>query len=101
MNSNYNKELKSAFALVIVSFLLFSCFGVVQARSKQGDGIKRVNVEELRTMMRKGTVVVIDVRDAESYKSGHIKGAISITGDKIAEKAKELPRNKMIVTYCS
>ena len=101
IRSGYNKALRSTFILGVLGLLLLlACFSAVQAQSEE-DGVKRVSVEELRAMMKKKTVVVIDVRDSETYNAEHIKGALSITGDMIAEKAKKLPRNKMIVTYCS
>jgi 3-mercaptopyruvate sulfurtransferase SseA len=71
------------------------------SRQEQGDGVRRVTVAELRDALDKGTAVVIDVRSEESYKEGHIKGARWIPLDEIASRVKELPRDKMIVTYCS
>jgi 3-mercaptopyruvate sulfurtransferase SseA len=65
------------------------------------DGVRRVTVDELRAALEKGTVVVVDVRSAEQYKAGHIKGAIWIPGNEIVGRVKELPKNKLIVTYCS
>ena len=66
-----------------------------------GDGIKRVTKDELRDALAKGTAIVVDVRPAQSYQQAHIKGAIHISGDQIAARSGELPRDKMIVTYCS
>jgi hypothetical protein len=65
------------------------------------DGVRRVTVEELRAALEKGTAVVIDVRSEEQYKAGHIKGALWIQGNQITERTKELPKDKLIVTYCS
>lgn len=45
--------------------------------------------------------LVIDVRSEEAYKDRHIKGARSIPVEKIEARVSELPRHRMIVTYCS
>ena len=66
-----------------------------------GDGVKRVTKDELREALDKGTAIVVDVRPAQSYQLSHIKGAIHIPENEIATRFNELPRDKMIVTYCS
>jgi rhodanese-related sulfurtransferase len=44
----------------------------------------------------------VDVRSADAYKIGHIKGSINLPLDKIqAGDYKDLPRDKRIITYCS
>ena len=68
---------------------------------QQGDGVRRVTTTELKEALDKGTAVVVDVRAEEQYKAGHIKGALHIPETEIAARAAELPRDKMIVTYCS
>jgi 3-mercaptopyruvate sulfurtransferase SseA len=65
------------------------------------DGVKRVTTVELREALDKGTAIVVDVRGDVAYKQNHIKGSISIPGEQIAAHLKDLPRDKMIVTYCS
>ena len=66
-----------------------------------GDGIKRVTKDELRDELAKGTAIVVDVRPAQSYQQAHIKGAIHIPLEQVGARSGELPRDKMIVTYCS
>ena len=66
-----------------------------------GDGIKRVTKDELREALDKGTALVVDVRPAQSYQQAHIKGAIHIPLEQVGARFGELPRDKMIVTYCS
>ena len=65
------------------------------------DGVKRVTTVELRDALEKGTAIVVDVRGDTYYKQSHIKGSISIPLDQVGARVKELPRDKMIVTYCS
>ncbi len=66
-----------------------------------GDGVRRITVAEASAALEKGEAVIVDVRDAQSYAAGHIKGSLSIPGDDIAARVRELPRDKLIVTYCA
>jgi|SRR5947209_3600290 len=65
------------------------------------DNVRRVTLVELRDALDKGTTIVVDTRDPASYKSSHIKGSINIPLNDVANRIKELPRDKMIVAYCS
>lgn len=66
-----------------------------------GDGVQRINPAEARAALEKGTAVIVDVRGLETYNFGHIKGALSIPINTINARLGELPRNKLIITYCS
>jgi DNA-binding transcriptional ArsR family regulator/rhodanese-related sulfurtransferase len=59
-----------------------------------------VGFDELRSRLRSGSVVLVDVRPAPEYTAGHIAGAISIPYDELEERLRELPRGKEIVAYC-
>jgi 3-mercaptopyruvate sulfurtransferase SseA len=62
----------------------------------------RIMLPEFKKLRAQGQVVVIDVRDPESFKSGHIPGALSIPMDRLAGRVDELKAaNKPIVTYCA
>lgn len=62
----------------------------------------RITVAEFKKLRAEGEVIVLDVRDADSYKAGHIPGARSIPLDQLASHADELKAaNKAIVTYCA
>jgi len=65
------------------------------------DNARRITPEELKTEIAKNDVVIIDVRGEAAYKQGHIKGARLIPATDILAHVDELPRDKMIVTYCS
>jgi rhodanese-related sulfurtransferase len=67
-----------------------------------GSQVPRITVEELKKLMADQQVVVVDVRTADAYNIGHIKGSINLPLDKIqAGDYKDLPRDKRIITYCS
>lgn len=65
------------------------------------DGARRVTTAELDAMLKKGEAFVVDVRNQESYDMGHIPNARLIPAGEILNHVNELPRDKMIVTYCS
>ncbi|HIA64958.1 TPA: hypothetical protein EYN98_02610 [Candidatus Poribacteria bacterium] len=46
-------------------------------------------------------MVVVDVRGINAYKAGHIPTSISVPSGEIGLRHKELPKNKLIVLYCS
>jgi 3-mercaptopyruvate sulfurtransferase SseA len=65
------------------------------------DGARRITTSELEQMLKDGQAVVLDVRNQEMYDVGHIPGSRLIPAEEIANHLNELPRDKMIVTYCS
>lgn len=71
----------------------------------QDDGVKRITKEELSGLLnnkgKKGGAFVVDVRDANLFKAGHIKGAVNIPYGEVEKRIKEFPKNRLIVFYCS
>ena len=65
------------------------------------DGARRVTIDELEAMMKSGNAFVVDVRTQESFDAGHIPGAKLIPSGEILNHLNELPKDKLIVTYCS
>ena len=74
---------------------------VPPAPAQPADSVRRVTIDELKTMLAENKAVVIDVRGDAAYKTGHIKGARMIPAAEIDKHADELPKDKLIVTYCS
>lgn len=66
-----------------------------------GDNARRITVEELKTAVAGNNAIIIDVRGAQAYEQGHIKGSRMIPWNEIAAHIDELPRDKTIATYCS
>ncbi len=76
--------------------------GSVPAAAPQfADGVRRITPVELRDMLARNEAVVIDVRNDDAYNVAHIKGAKLIPESEVAKRSDELPKNKLIVTYCS
>lgn len=75
--------------------------GTQPAPPASSDGARRVTTVELQDALNKGEAIVLDVRNDAAFKAGHIKGARLIPVTEVAQHLSELPRDKMIVTYCS
>ena len=65
-----------------------------------GDDVGAVGRDELIARLRKGDVVLVDVRPAEEFAAGHITGARSIPIDELEHRLAELPADREIVAYC-
>jgi len=70
------------------------------ARDYLGDDVDAVGRDELMARLRKGDVVLVDVRPTEEFEAGHIEGARSIPIDELQARLKELPRDREVVAYC-
>lgn len=94
-----------SFATIAVALLsVIICYGAQEAlvsSHQAGDGVRRVTPEEVRDLVKNGKAVLVDVRGTSAYKAGHIKGALDIFVGDIAQRAGELPKDKLILTYCS
>ena len=72
--------------------------GVLQSPSN----VARVTIDEVKALMAKKQVVLIDVRDKASFAAGHMPGAINIVFDDIPNYVDKLAKDKrVIVTYCA
>ena len=74
---------------------------VSPATTAPNDGVRRITTGELKDLLASDQAVVIDVRNEAAYKQSHIKGAKLIPAPEVLNHINELPRNKLIVTYCS
>jgi rhodanese-related sulfurtransferase/predicted transcriptional regulator len=55
---------------------------------------------ELARRLRRGDVVVLDVRPVSEYDAGHIAGARSIPVRELQRHLREIPKEKEVVAYC-
>lgn len=70
------------------------------ARAYLGEGVETIGRDELRKRLRRGDVVLVDVRSPEEFDAGHIEGARSIPLDELEDRLAELPEDQEIVAYC-
>lgn len=63
-------------------------------------GLHTVTRDELRSRLRAGDVVVLDVRPEPEYAAGHIRGALSIPVAQLKTRLGEIPTGTDVVAYC-
>jgi rhodanese-related sulfurtransferase/DNA-binding transcriptional ArsR family regulator len=64
------------------------------------DGVEVVDRSELAARLRRGEVVVLDVRPAAEYAAGHITGARSVPVTELRRHLRALPKDAEVVAYC-
>lgn len=64
------------------------------------DGIESVPREELARRLRRGDVIVLDVRPSTEYRAGHIAGARSIPVKELSQRLRDVPKDADVVAYC-
>ena len=72
-----------------------------QTQQPPGDGAPRITAQELHDLWQKNQVLIVDTRGEAAWQQSHIKGSIPIAPNEVAARVDELPRDKMIVTYCT
>src|SRR5512143_2103813 len=70
------------------------------ARRYLGEEVEGIGRDELRARLRRGDVVLVDVRPAEEFAAGHIESARSIPIDEFERRLAELPAAREVVAYC-
>src|SRR3954447_99846 len=70
------------------------------ARDYLGEDVDTIGPEDLLARLRRGDVVLVDVRPELEYTEGHIEGARSIPFDELERRLAELPPDREIVAYC-
>jgi rhodanese-related sulfurtransferase len=81
------------FAVSLLLFLAASASAQSEAPS--------IAASELNALRESGNApVVIDVRSAEEYASGHIPGAVNIPYDHVAERISEIDAPHGVALYC-
>jgi len=102
--------------LVIILVIVIGYGAVMMIRSTQGGiavqpaqatatvpviEINRINVEEAKALLDSGQAILLDARSAESYASQHATGAISFPEAKELELLAQLPKDKILIFYCT
>lgn len=81
---------------------LFVMAGTLSAAAQDSSSVPRISLTDFKKLHDEDKVLVIDTRSAESYRGGHIPGAISVP---LSAWEASLPRlkatRKPIVAYCA
>jgi rhodanese-related sulfurtransferase len=58
-------------------------------------------VEDFKSLLDSGEVVLVDVREAKEYGEGHFPGAINIPIRTVADNLDKIPMDKPVIVYCA
>jgi rhodanese-related sulfurtransferase len=64
------------------------------------DGVELVDRDELAARVRRGEVLLLDVRPRPEYAAGHIAGARSVPISELRRHLRVLPAGSEVVAYC-
>ena len=77
---------------VLISVLMGLVYFLIW--SERSKGGKPITANELVAMMNADTAVLVDVRPASEFQSGHIHGAINIPHNKVDGRIGELEKSR-------
>jgi rhodanese-related sulfurtransferase len=60
---------------------------------------REIDVDELAERLAEG-VVVIDVREADEYDSGHVPGALFVPLSELEQRVDEVPSGEPVLVIC-
>ena len=89
-------------ALALVAGVL-ALSSVALAKEEQAiRNVPRISIDELKELMEQKSVLVLDVRDPDSFAKGRIPGAVNVDYTQVLkEAAKFAGERRTIVAYCA
>ncbi len=80
---------------------LLACFALVTSAFASAGKVPDISHDDLKAAIASGKIALIDVNGTDSYKAGHIPGAIDFEASE-AKLASLLPADKsaLVVAYC-
>lgn len=62
--------------------------------------LEAISRDELKGRLKRGELVVLDVRPEAEYRAGHIAGARSLPYTELRRRIRNLPKDAEVVAYC-
>lgn len=85
--------MKKLFVILSTILLLAACSSTAEYR--------KISAAEAKEIIETQSPIIVDVRTAEEFASGHIANAINIPVESISTAPAELPdKDALIVIYC-
>ena len=63
--------------------------------------VTRISPADAKTALDEGRALFVDVRSFSDYDADHVPGAISIPINEFESRSGELPKDQLIITYCT
>ncbi|GAB3359550.1 metalloregulator ArsR/SmtB family transcription factor [Arachidicoccus ginsenosidivorans] len=67
---------------------------------KKKNSLESVTISELIKRMKAGEVILLDVREENEFKAGHIPNALNIPVGKLLGQLKSMDRSMQYIAYC-
>ncbi|MEE8342290.1 MAG: metalloregulator ArsR/SmtB family transcription factor [Gammaproteobacteria bacterium] len=64
------------------------------------DSLEPIPAKELLERVRKGLVIVLDVRPREEFEAGHIPNAVNVPLEELEQNLNEFSPDQEVVAYC-
>ncbi|NOT07306.1 MAG: metalloregulator ArsR/SmtB family transcription factor [Gemmatimonadales bacterium] len=64
------------------------------------DELEPVTFGELRRLLKRAEITLIDVRPRDEYRAGHIPGAISVPVAELRDHLHKIPKGREVIAYC-
>lgn len=101
--------LRRAGTVAVAAALVLAAAGRARGQAAAPDGAPRITPQQFKTLVASGNVTVVDTRNADVYRLGHIPDAILLPLEGLqiwpAEYSPVVERLKKetrpIVTYCA
>ena len=89
-------------ALILAGVVLVLSSAALAKEEQAIRNVPRISIDELKTLMEQNAVLVIDVRDPDSFAKGRIPGAVNIDYTQILKEGGRFAGEKRtIVAYCA
>jgi rhodanese-related sulfurtransferase len=87
----------------VLALVLTASLAMVSIASAQAmRNVPRISIDEVKALMASNQVLLIDVRDPQSFKQGHIPGAVNVPFDHVPKHVEAWKKEKrLLVTYCA
>jgi len=63
--------------------------------------VDRIEAQEAKRLVDKSEAVIVDVRSRAAWDMGHVQGALHVPTEELDARLSQLPKDKLIITYCT
>lgn len=87
-------------ALILAAALVY--FGQMRPTASDSSVVEKISPADYQSQFVSSSTahLLIDVRTAQEFNSGHIAGAVNIPVDALASRLSEVPSDQPVVVYC-
>jgi rhodanese-related sulfurtransferase len=88
--------------LMLITLLSVGFFGVAHGEDQAMRNVPRISIDEVKALMAQKQVILVDVRDPQSFAEGHMPGALNVPFDHIPKYVDDWKKDaRVLITYCA